>query len=986
MCSREYAIFVSPENQSAGTALSIEKRIMQIIRFKKQVGSSVGKRFTTPILFMVFMFVSYSTFAQAVRLIPADPSPNDSVTLIFDASKGNKALENYTGAVYLHAGVITNKSLDSHSWKNVVGNWGKADPHVKMQRIGKNRYAFHFVIQQFYHLHKDEVVQQLTFVFRNTNGSLVAKDKNGQDFLIPVFGYKPPVKKQAHYLFNERNFKGFSLNRGKLLIKTDHGALQILFYSPKIAEVKNFKSSPNVPDSSVAIIRHPMLKKVTVRENRQFLVFRSDSMQVIIQKFPIRVLFVYHHDTLLKEARGYFRRSDNDGLQFRMARNEHFYGLGERALDNLRGKRFELFNQAHYNYQIGEPNLNFSVPVLLSSKKYLLFFDNHEKGYADMGKTHPNQLEFGAIGGLMKYVFIAGYDFPDIYRSYGELTGTQPLPPRWALGNLQSRMAYRTQQETDSIVRLMHEKHFPIDAIILDFYWFGDSIKGTMGRLAWYKPNWPHPKQMIARFRKEGVKTILITEPYILDTLKNFHIADSLGILATDSLGKTYINNEFYFGNGALIDIFQPRARQWFWQQYQKQIKIGVAGWWGDLGEPESHPFDQYCVNGSAWQIHNVYAFYWEKMIYDNYRKDYPETRVFDLNRAGYAGSQRFSVFPWSGDVARSWGGLQAQLPIMIHMSLSGMPFIHADAGGFAQGVRDDTLYTRWLQFACFSPILRPHGSGIPSEPVFFNDTTQRIVRFFMDERYRLLPYLYTAVWQAHVKGIPIIRPLFFDYPADSTAYGVMDEYFWGDDLLIAPVLKKEATHRNVYLPPGQWYNWWTNEPVNGGHTISVPVTLETIPVFVKAGAFIPMVKPVETTDNYSSAHLTLKFFPPENGKQAKSILYEDDGKTFGAYEKGHFELLRFEYNRKSHTFRFSRNGNGYSGMPVQRQVKLEIVSFQNPGKTHFTLIQQGKSQKIKRRKNGSSHKTGWYYDKKHHKLILDFPWKDRKITIVRED
>jgi oligosaccharide 4-alpha-D-glucosyltransferase len=939
------------------------------------------------IVLLLSLLTGNQVLAQAVWLKPANAGPHDSVTLFFDASKGNKALENYAGDVYLHAGVITNKSLDVHSWKNVVGNWGKADPNVRMQRVGNNLYAFHFIIQKFYNLHKGEVVQQLTFVFRNANGSKVAKDANGNDFLIPVFGYKPPVKKKATYLFKSRKIIDYQIKNNILTLHTNHGSVKVSFYTPKMVEVKNFKGTPDVPDSSVAIILPPEAKtRLTDRGNH--LILNSDSMQVVIDKNPERIRFVYHHDTLLKEARGYFQRSDNDGLQFKMTNGERFYGLGERAVNNLKGKRFELFNQAHYNYQIGEPNLNFSVPLLLSSHKYLLFFDNHEKGYADIGKSEKDRLEFGAIGGLMKYVFIAGYSYPDIYKSYGQLTGTQPLPPRWALGNLQSRMAYRTQKETDSIVNLMHEKRFPIDAIILDFYWFGDSIKGTMGRLAWYKPHWPHPKQMIAKFRREGVKTILITEPYILDTLKNFHIADSLHILATDSLGKTYVNHEFYFGPGALIDIFKPQARQWFWQQYRKQINIGVAGWWGDLGEPESHPFDQYCVNGSAWQIHNVYGFYWEKMIFDNYRKEYPQERVFDLNRAGYAGSQRWSVFPWSGDVARSWGGLQAQLPVMLHMSLSGMPFIHADAGGFAQGVRDDTLYTRWLQFACFSPILRPHGSGIPSEPVFFNDTTQRIVRFFMQERYRLLPYLYTATWEAHKNGTPLIRPLFFTWPEDTTAYSVMDEYLWGNDFLVAPVLHKTIKQKRVYLPKGTWYDWWTGRKYTGGQWVILPVHLQTIPVFVKAGSFIPMAKAVESTDDYSSENLTVRFYPAEEGTGSSGLMYEDDGKTFGAYERGAYELLQFE-NSDGTVFRFNRTGNGYKGMPEQRRVKLEIMTGIDPGKRVFTLTQNGKKFKVKwgnKQPQWHKHKRTLapiaYYDKHKKCVVIDFVWTGKTVEI----
>ena len=603
----------------------------------------------------------------------------------------------------------------------------------------------------------------------------------------------------------------------------------------------------------------------------------------------------------------------------------------------MTGHRFELYNQAHYAYEMGAPNLNFSVPILLSSKKYMLFFDNPEKGYADIGKTQKGLLEFGAVGGLMKYVFIAGSSYADIYHSYGKLTGTQPLPPRWALGNLQSRMAYRTQKEADSIVTLMQKEDFPMDALILDFYWFGDSIKGYLGKLAWYKPHWPEPKKMISGFRKKGVKTVLITEPYIIDTLKNFQIANKLGILATDSLGKTYNNSEFYFGPAGLIDIFKPKAQNWFWHQYQKQIKIGVAGWWGDLGEPETHPFDEYCVGKSAEQIHNIYALYWEKMLFEKYRKNYPQTRVFDLNRAGYAGSQRYSIYPWSGDVSRSWGGLQAQLPIMLNMSLSGFPFIHADAGGFAQGVKDDELYTRWLQMACFSPILRPHGSGIPSEPVFFNDTTRRIVRNFMKLRYRLLPYLYTAAWEAHKDGSPIVRPLFYEFPDDSIAYTVTNEYFLGKDLLVVPILKPGVKTKKLYLPKGIWYSWWTAKKYTGGQWIDIPVKIETIPIFVRAGAFIPMVKAVNSTDDYSSQHLTVRFYPDPSQKASKDVMYEDDGKTFGTYGKGVYEILTFrQKNNRQFEFTAETPGNKYK--IVKRKVTLQVMDENTPREIHFSL------------------------------------------------
>jgi oligosaccharide 4-alpha-D-glucosyltransferase len=277
----------------------------------------------------------------------------------------------------------------------------------------------------------------------------------------------------------------------------------------------------------------------------------------------------------------------------------------------------------------------------------------------------------------------------------------------------------------------------------------------------------------------------------------------------------------------------------------------------------------------------------------------------------------------------------------MENMSMSGIPFIHADAGGFAMGAKDNELYTRWLQFACFTPVLRPHGSVIPSEPIFFNDTTQRIVRDFMKLRYRLLPYIYTVAWHTDVEGTPIIRPLFFEYPDDSTAYSVIDEYFFGPDFLVAPVLNPGVKSLKVYLPKGLWYGWWDHQKFEGGKWITVPVDLETIPIFVKAGAFIPMVHAVNSTDYYSSKELTVLYFPLP-GKSSDGVMYEDDGKTFDAYKAGDYQLLKFSTD-DGEKFTFTVSGKGYENMPTKRKVTFIIVGQKS---VHFTLT-SGKTREI---------------------------------------
>ena len=709
---------------------------------------------------------------------------------------------------------------------------------------------------------------------------------------------------------------------------------------------------------------------------------QTDSITIIANKNPFSLSFIYNSDTILEEERGLYERTDNNGLRFKIAEGEKIYGMGERAnaLD-LVGGRYNMYNRPKYGYEIGTYDLNYSVPLVVSSNKYLLLFDNPQKGYVDIGETEKGIIEWGAIGGPMKYILVAGDNFKSISHKYAELTGYQPMPPLWALGNLQSRMGYRNQIETDSIVTLMQNEDFPLDAMILDFYWFGDSIKGTMGRLSWYKPAWPEPDKMISTLNEKGVKTILITEPYILDSLENFRIADSLGILATNDKGESYVNEEFYFGHGSLIDIFKPEAGDWFWEQYKKQMEIGVAGWWGDLGEPENHPSDQVHVAGLADEIHNIYGHYWHKALYENFRNDYPEMRLFNLNRAGFAGSQRYSIYPWTGDVSRSWGGLQAQIPLMIHMSLSGLPFIHSDAGGFAQGVKDDELYTRWLQMSCFSPILRPHGSDIPSEPVYFNDTTKTIVRNFMKLRYSLLPYIYTTTYESSVYGYPIVRPLFFEFPNDETSYSTDNEYLFGPSMLISPVVEPGKKIQEVYLPKGQnWYNWWTNAKQNGGTSVNYKLNLETIPIFIKEGSFIPVTNPVNSTDYYSTKFLNIRYYKSDS-KTNIYTMFEDDGKTFGTVENGEYQTLVFRKEKLSNDtdiFSIIINGNGYKGAPDSREICFELIGYDHYKNLKIT-IDDKKCDKITEtdKKN-----MGYYYDKNSKSWKIRFTLKSASMKI----
>lgn len=884
-------------------------------------------------LFAAGLFVLIkNTQAQEVVVSPTMPRLTDRITITYDASRGNEALRGHTGKVYVHAGLITAQSRDERDWKFVVGNWGQADARVEIQRLKPDVYEFSLVPYEFFGVDKELKALQIALVFRNADGSLVGKTKNETDIYIPLDGYQAPVVKPAEYLFSDLGFKGYKLTNSLLIINTWQGDVVIRPYNNAIVHTSWHPGGFTGFTPSHAVVASPEEVWATVTESEAALIYDMPQIQVLINKKPFRIAYFKDGKSVLVDERGLFARTDAKGIRFQLDQDEKMYGSGFRASGlNLRGRRLGLYNRPDYNYQFGADNLNYQVPLLVSSKKYILFVDNPHKAWFDVDSKNDGILEFGAGGGPIQYYLIVDKDYPNLMKQYAGLTGTQPMLPRWAFGNLQSRMAYRTQAETDSIVNLMIANDFPIDAVILDFYWFGDSIMGHLGRLDWWKPSWPQPEKMIADFRAKGVKTITISEPYIIDSLANWKIADQLGILVRDSLGKSYLDKQFYFGTGSLIDIFKPEAQQWLWKEYRKQFDIGVEGLWGDLGEPESHPSDIWHVWGKADEVHNIYGHYWAKMIWDNFRRDFPDRRLFFLARSGFAGTQRYGIVPWSGDVSRSWAGLKAQLPAMLNMSLSGLPYMHSDAGGFATGVKDDELYTRWLQFACFTPILRPHGSTIPSEPVFFSPKTQHIVRRFMKLRNELHPYLYTASWKHSLSGLPITRPLFFHNPNDERFASHFDAYYFGDDILVAPITQPGIKTTNVELPNGVWYHFWTGARLNGGRRVQVQTGDETIPVFVKAGSIIPRVESFNTTDHYSSRKLFLHTYLSGSGLPVSGIMYEDDGATFGAYHSGAYELLSFtgQQGVTGLSLSFSRQGDGWPGMPESRLVEV-ILYGQN--------------------------------------------------------
>jgi alpha-glucosidase (family GH31 glycosyl hydrolase) len=751
-------------------------------------------------------------------------------------------------------------------------------------------------------------------------------------FLIVFYGISISVFSQN----SNRKFIKLISNDLVVKLQTNDGWYRIKPYSNHIIEISFIPKNETFNPHSEAVVLKPKKIPFKIAENAQNITISTKGIKAIITKNPFQISYYYNHDFLISERKGYEKADKYEIIDFNLNATEVLYGAGERALGmNRRGYKLQLYNRADYGYETHSELMNYSMPLVYSSKKYALLFDNAPIGYLDLDSKKDNSLQYETISGRKTYQVIASNTWDDLINQYTTLTGKQPLIPRWALGNFSSRFGYHSQKETENTVQKFIDEKIPVDAVIIDLYWFGKTIKGTMGNLEFYRDSFPNPKKMIANFKKKGIKTILVTEPFILTTSSKWQEAVDKDILGKTKEGKPY-TFDFYFGHTGLIDIFKPSAQKWFWNIYKNLAKdYGVAGWWGDLGEPEVHPEGLIHVNGTADEVHNIYGHNWAKLIFKGYQKDFPNQRPFILMRAGYAGSQRFGLIPWSGDVNRSWGGLQSQPEIALQMGMQGLAFAHSDLGGFAGANLDDELYTRWLQYGVFQPIYRPHAQEqVPSEPVFREPKTKELAKQSIELRYRLLPYNYTLAFENHISGTPLMRPVFFEDVSSNKLLSYDKSYLWGNSFLVSPVLKSGIQQQEVYFPTkANWYNFYTDKKTQGGQTKMVALHKNYIPTYVRGGAFIPTINPIQNTTKYNLKSFNLDFYFDTSVKESEGILYNDDGETPKAFEKGTYEILNFESNYNNHKLTIeieTKTGKNYQSLPKEINFKIHNL-FKKP-------------------------------------------------------
>jgi alpha-glucosidase len=591
----------------------------------------------------------------------------------------------------------------------------------------------------------------------------------------------------------------------------------------------------------------------------------------------------------------------------KMPEDENYYGLGDKPGPlNRRGRSFNNWNSDVFGWGESTDPMYKDIPFFLALRKgtaYGVFFDNAYRSSFDFGKESPDYFSFGAEGGELNYYFLAGPEPKRVVEEYTALVGRSPLPPLWSLGYQQSRYSYYPEARVREIASTLREKKIPADVLYLDIDYQQGNAPFTINR-----EYFPHFEQMVADLRTQGFHLITITDLHIKKDPGHGYAPYDSGI-KNDVFVKNPDGSIFvgivWPGESVFPDFTLTKARDWWGTLYKDFVAMGVAGFWNDMNEPalferadKTMPLDtrHRLDDGTSLDhraIHNVYGMENVRATYDGLRKLQGDERPFVLTRAAYSGAQRYAA-TWTGDNSSTWNHLTMSTPMLLSLGLCGYPLAGDDIGGFAGSPPADLL-TRWFEVGALNPIYRDHtGKGTADqEPWVHGPQHEAIRRRYVELRYQLLPYIYTGIEASTRTGLPFMRPVFLDYPQEEGFYGNSRDFLFGSDLFVAPVATEMVDAEEVQLPPGDWYDYWTSQKLSSKDKITLHPALDEMPLYVRAGAILPMQPVTQNTGEKPTGPLQLRVYAGEN---CRGSLYEDDGHTF-AYQKG--EFLRVNYSCK---------------------------------------------------------------------------------------
>jgi alpha-glucosidase len=655
--------------------------------------------------------------------------------------------------------------------------------------------------------------------------------------------------------------------------------------------------------------------QLDVTEAKEFYQIKTSKVTCRVNKADLKIsIFDVDGLAILEDESGFHWEEsyEHGGNIVKMSKlskeGESFYGLGDKATHfNLKGKRVENWATDQYAFQKDQEPLYKVVPFYIglhNQKSYGIFFDNTFRTYFDFCHERRSVTSFWAEGGEMNYYFIYGPKMSDVVTTYTHLTGKPELPPMWALGYHQCKWSYYPESKVKEVTSKFRALKIPCDAIYLDI----DYMEGFRC-FTWSKEYFPDPKRMVAELAKDGFKTVVIIDPGIkIDNEYSVYQEALKNDYFCKRADGPYMKGKVWPGECNFPDYTNPEVREWWAGLFKELIsEIGVKGVWNDMNEPavmdvpgKTFPYDvRHDYDGnpcSHRKAHNIYGTQMARATYEGVKRFAYPKRPFIITRSAYSGAQRYTS-SWTGDNVASWEHLWIANIQMQRMSISGMGFTGSDIGGFAEQPSAE-LYARWIQLGVFHPFCRTHSSGDhgDQEPWSFGEEVIDITRKFVELRYQLLPYLYTMFWQYVNDGVPMLKPLVYFDQEDSQTHYRTDEFIFGNQILVCPILEPNAQGRRMYLPKGNWYNYWTNEFIEGKKELWIHTDFDQIPIFIKDGAIIPKYPVQQYVGELKFDTLKLDVYY-KLGKE-KSTVYEDAQDGYD-YNKGRFSLRTFTLTGK---------------------------------------------------------------------------------------
>ena len=726
-------------------------------------------------------------------------------------------------------------------------------------------------------------------------------------------------------------------------------------------------------DASWAVLSGPRGKTVDVQptQDAESVGFRTAKLQVRVERNPLRLgIRDLAGNIISADALGRPVTFQRDGFSVfkQMPGDEHYFGLGDKTGSfDRRSQAYTLWNTDVGPQESVDP-LYKSIPFFLGingSRSYGIFLDNTWRTWFDFGKQFRDSIAFGSEGGPLDYYVLYGPSPKEVVEAYAYLTGTPPLPPLWSLGFQQSRYSYTPESQAREIATRLRNDRIPSDVLYLDIDYQIKNRPFTVDPKTY--PNFP---EFVSDLRKQHLHLVTITDLHVAHLPNQGYSPYDTGH-AGDHFVKNPDGSEFvgivWPGPAVFPDFTRAQTREWWGGLYQQFVQDGVAGFWNDMNEPSVfdgpdktmplntvHRIDEpgfATRTATHAEIHNIVGLENARGTFEGLLKLRPDERPFVLTRATYAGGQRYG-FTWTGDNSATWNHLRLATQMVLNLGISGISFVGADVGGF-NGSPPPALLTRWVELAAFAPLFRDHATkgSLPHE-VWNNGPEQEAIRRrYIETRYRLLPYIYSLADESSRTGLPLMRPVFLEFPEifapNSGGFDHLDtEFLLGPSLLVAPPPFAEMLDDySVSLPKGHdWYEFWTGlktEPspqpppiqavviaLNADATVSSPATihppLETMPVYVRGGSILPLQPLIQSTDETPSGPLELRIYP---GSDCSGSIYLDDGHTF-RYLQGEYLRQTFTCQSDAGSLRLKFHAREGSYMPWWKIIEVVIYDW----------------------------------------------------------